>query len=76
MNGPKESRRGWNAEERKEEPKGSRPDWNAEEPKESKRGWNAEERKEEPKESNLDANRQCFHFAVNLDAAVKNRYSA
>ena len=44
-------------------------------PKESRRGWNAEERKEEPKESSLDANRQCFHFAVNLDAAVKNRYS-
>ena len=64
MNGPKESKRGWNAEGPKEEPKGSRPDWNAEEPK------------EEPKESNLDANRQCFRFAVNLDAAVKNRYSA
>ena len=48
-------------------------------PKGSKRGWNAEEkkeeRKEEQKESNLDANRQCFHFAVNLDAAVKNRYN-
>ncbi len=58
-------------------PKESRPDWNAEGPKESRRGWNAEERKEEPKESSLDANRQqCFHFAVNLDAAMRNRYNA
>ena len=64
MNGPKGSRPDWNAEERKEEPK------------ESRRGWNAEERKEEPKESSLDVNRQCFHFAVNLDVAMKNRYSA
>jgi len=45
-------------------------------PKESRPDWNAEEKKEEPKESNSDANRQCFHFAVNLDATVKNRYSA
>ena len=75
MSGPKESKRDWNAEERKEEPKESRRDWNEEEPKESKPDWNAEERKEEPKESSLDANRQCFHFAVNLDAAVRNRYS-
>ena len=67
MNGPKESRRGWNAEGPKESKRG----WNAEEPRGSRPGWNAEE----PKESSLDANRQCFHFAVNLDAAVKNRYS-
>ena len=72
MNGPKESKRGWNAEGPKEEPKESKRGWNAEGPKESKPDWNAEERKE----SGLDANRQCFHFAVNLDAAVKNRYSA
>ena len=47
-----------------------------EEQKEEQREKQKEEKKEEPKGSNLDVNRQCFHFAVNLDAAVKNRYSA